>query len=137
MEEIIELYDQLIKKYSNLIDHQIILFKKIHKLEHSPIITKNYNTQNKDDWVYLSDRLIKFFHNTDYYLDEKMELKKLISKINYITDEIYFENITNTDDKIYKDLFNIVGRNYITKKILISRFIRKYTNTHKIIHIVI
>lgn len=137
MEEIIELYDQLIKKYSNLIDDRIILFKKIHKLEHSPIIAKNYNTQNEDDCVYLSDRLINFFHNTDYYLDEKMELKKLISKINYITDTNYFLNITNTDDKIYKDLFNIVGRNYITKKILISRFIRKYTNIHKIIHIVI
>jgi PHD/YefM family antitoxin component YafN of YafNO toxin-antitoxin module len=134
MEEIIQLYDQLIKKYSNLIDTNLIIFKKIYKLQHSPIVIMN---NNEDDYVYLSERLIKFFYNTDYYLDEKMELKKLVSKINYITDESYFENIKNTDDTIYKDLFKIVGRNYITKKILITRFIKKYTNTHKIINIVI
>ena len=134
MEEIIQLYDKLIKKYSNLIDTNLIIFKRIYKLQHSPIVIMN---NNEDDYVYLSERLIIFFYNTDYYLDEKMELKKLVSKINYITDENYFENIKNTDDKIYKDLFKIVGRNYITKKILISRFIKKYTTTHKIIHIII
>jgi hypothetical protein len=134
MEEIIQLYDKLIKKYSNLIDTNIVIFKRIYKLQHSPIVIMN---NNEDDYVYLSERLIIFFYNTDYYLDEKMELKKLVSKINYITDENYFENIKNTDDKIYKDLFKIVGRNYITKKILISRFIKKYTTTHKIIHIII
>jgi hypothetical protein len=134
MEEIIQLYDKLIKKYSNLIDTNLIIFKRIYKLHHSPIVIMN---KNADDYVYLSERLINFFLNTDYYLDEKIELKKLVSKINYITDENYFENIKNTDDKIYKDLFKIVGRNYITKKILISRFIKKYTTTHKIIHIII
>jgi len=134
MEEIIQLYDKLIKKYSNLIDTNLIIFKRIYKIQHSPIVIMN---NNEDDYVYLSERLINFFYNTDYYLDEKIELKKLVSKINYITDENYFENIKNTDDKIYKDLFKIVGRNYITKKILISRFIKKYTTTHKIIHIII
>jgi hypothetical protein len=134
MEEIIQLYDKLIKKYSNLIDTNLIIFKRIYKLQHSPIVIMN---NNEDDYVYLSERLINFFYNTDYYLDEKMELKKLVSKINYITDENYFENIKNTNDKIYKDLFKIVGRNYIKKKILISRFIKKYTTTHKIIHIII
>lgn len=134
LEEINILYDKLIKKYNQTIHTHLRFYKKIYKLQHSPIVSL---VKNEEDYVYLSERLIKFFFNTDYYFDEKMELKKLIGKINYILHEDCFMEIKNTDEKIYNELSRIVGKNYISKKILIYRFIRKYTNTHKIIHIVI
>jgi len=113
----------------------IIVYRK-YKIIHSPIYIKNneYNDEYKKK-IFLSQKLIDFLHNTDYYIDEEIEFGQFVHKINYITNEINFKDIVSTDHLIFKDLSLMVGANYIKKKILIYRFINKYTSPFKKIHI--
>lgn len=127
-----------------IINHRIFTYKKIlimdypmnYPIIHSPIyITNNeYNDKFKKK-IFLSQKLITFLHNTDYYIDEEIEFGNFVNKINYITNEINFADIVNTDYSIYKDLSLMVGTNYIKKKILIYKFINKHTSPFKKIHI--
>jgi hypothetical protein len=113
----------------------ILIYRK-YKIIHSPILIRNneYNKKFKKN-IFLSQKLITFLHNTDYYIDDVIEYGNFVHKINYITNEINFSEIVNTDDSIYKDLSLMVGANYIKKKILIYRFINKHTSPFKKIHI--
>jgi len=149
LSEINLLYYNILIKYNfyitPIINKNFIGYKKILIMDypliqtgiiHSPIMIKNteYNVKFKKK-IFLSQKLVTFLHNTDYYIDEEIEFGQFVHKINYMTNEINFGDIVNSDNSIYKDLSLMVGANYIKKKILIYRFINKNTTPFKKIHI--
>jgi hypothetical protein len=145
LSEVNLLYYNILIKYNlcpiPIINNHIFTSKKILIMDYpemyipiiySPIIIKNNNYDKKfKKKIFLSPRLLLFFHNTDYYIEEEIEYGKFVNKINYITNEINFIEIHDTDHQIYNDLLSIVGTNYTTKKLLIFKFINKYTTFHK------
>jgi len=93
------------------------------------------HTDQKDHIVYLSNRLVHFFINNDYFIDNIIFHHKLYNRILTIVDHYRFTSIKNIDNDIYNDLTNIYNMNSIKKKVFINNFISKYTTKHIAIRI--
>jgi len=96
-------------------------------------IIKEYNKNNY--FVHVSDRLIIFLSENDYYIDNILLYKKLYNKILTISEIYHIIRLKDTDNEILNDIKMISLSNYLTKKVLITNFINKYTSKNKVIHI--
>jgi len=94
-------------------------------------IIKQYNKNNY--FIHVSDRLIIFLKENDYYIDNILLYKKLFNKILTISELYHIIRLKNIDSEIFNDIKNISLSNYLTKKVLISNFINKYTSKNKVI----
>jgi hypothetical protein len=96
-------------------------------------IIKEYNNNNY--FVHVSNRLIIFLSENDYHIDNILLYKKLYSKILTISEIYHIIRLKNVDIEILNDIKSISLSNYLTKKVLITNFINKYTSKNKVIHI--
>lgn len=91
--------------------------------------------EQKNHIVYLSNKLVHFFINNDYVVDNIIFHHKLYNRISALVDHYRFASIKNIDNDIYNDLTNIYNMNYTKKKVYINNFISKYTTRHITIRI--
>jgi hypothetical protein len=96
-------------------------------------IIKEYNKNNY--FVHVSDRLIIFLKENDYHIDNILLYKKLFNKILTISELYHLIRLKNIDSEVLNDIKNISFSNYLTKKVLITNFINKYTSKNKVIYI--
>jgi hypothetical protein len=134
------IYNTIIHKYdlnkisnlNNSLNNDIDKF--INNLNNTnKYIIKEYNKNNY--FVHVSDRLIIFLKQNDYYIDNILLYKKLFNKILTISEIYHFVKLKNIDDEILNDIKFISISNYLTKKVLITNFINKYTSKNKVIYI--
>jgi hypothetical protein len=143
--EHIDLYRKIYNKYClghinntlenrlSIIDEIDVFINQLNNNQSIELVIEH--TDQKNHIVYLSNRLVHFFINNDYIIDNIIFHHKLYNRILAIVDHYRFTSIKNIDSEIYNDLTNIYNMNYIKKKVYINDFIGKYTTKHIAIRI--